>query len=114
MAHDSTIGPRVDVYNVDKVSIGEHSTISQDCFICTASHDYLKLSALVSASLPLIVGPITIERYVWLTAHVAVCPGVTVGEGAVVTLGSVVQKTIEPWFVYEGVPATKKRPRDLR
>lgn len=42
-----------------------------------------------------------------------VFPGVTIGEGAIVAVGSVVKSDLEPWTIYAGNPAVKiaKRPR---
>jgi putative colanic acid biosynthesis acetyltransferase WcaF len=37
--------------------------------------------------------------------------GVTVGEGAVLGLGSVASKNLEPWTVYAGLPAKKIKER---
>jgi putative colanic acid biosynthesis acetyltransferase WcaF len=38
-------------------------------------------------------------------------PGVNVGEGAVLGLGSVATRDLEPWSVYAGVPAVKVKER---
>lgn len=49
--------------------------------------------------------PIRIEDKVWLGANVTVCPGVTIGEGAIVAAGAVVTKDVAPRTVVGGVPA---------
>ncbi|MCP4050041.1 MAG: hypothetical protein GY730_04975, partial [bacterium] len=41
----------------------------------------------------------TIERDAWSTTNVTILPGITLGAGAVVTPGSVVNKNIKPWMV---------------
>lgn len=45
--------------------------------------------------------------------NAVVFPGVTIGEGAIVAVGSVVKNDLEPWTIYAGNPAVKiaKRPR---
>lgn len=49
--------------------------------------------------------PITIGNNVWLGGHVVVCPGVTIGDNAVVGAGSVVVKDIPANTVAVGNPA---------
>lgn len=49
--------------------------------------------------------PITLEDDVWLGGSVVVCPGVTIGRGAVVGAGSVVTKDVPPGVVVGGNPA---------
>jgi putative colanic acid biosynthesis acetyltransferase WcaF len=95
----------VDCYCVAKISIGAHSTISQYSFLCTASHDHSK------ASMPLVAAPITIGERVWITADVFVGPGVTIGDGAVVTARSSVFSDLSPWMVARGNPAIEVKPR---
>ncbi|MDR2085666.1 MAG: putative colanic acid biosynthesis acetyltransferase [Dysgonamonadaceae bacterium] len=95
----------VDCYNVEKIKIGKHATISQRAFLCTASHDIGK------PDMPLITVPITIENYAWVAADAFVGMGVTIGEGAVVGARAAVFKDVEPWSVMAGSPAKfiKKR-----
>lgn len=49
--------------------------------------------------------PIRIEDKVWLGGSVVVCPGVTIGAGAVVAAGSVVTKDVPPGAIVAGNPA---------
>lgn len=108
MGDHSSLGEQVDCYCVDKVKIGRYVTISQYSFLCTASHDY------TDASMPLIRAPITIGDRAWVTADVFVAPGVTIGDGAVITARSSVFADIEPWVVAAGSPAKARKPRVLR
>ena len=98
----------VDCYNVDKVKIGKHSTISQKSFLCTASHDIGK------SNMPLIIAPITIKDYVWVAADAFIGMGVTVGEGAVVGTKTVVLKDVEEWTVVGGNPAKFIKKRTIK
>lgn len=50
-------------------------------------------------------GPITIKDNAWLAWDVKVCPDVTIGEGAVVGLSTVVTKDIPDYAVVVGNPA---------
>lgn len=102
------IAPRVDFYNVAPVIIGDYVTISQDSFICTASHDIgLKLK-------PLMFKSITINSYAWVCARAVVLPGVTLGDGSVVGCASVVSRDVAPWTVVVGNPAKVIKQRELR
>ena len=51
------------------------------------------------------VAPIVIHKHVWLAINVTVLPGVEIGEGAIVSAGSVVSKDIPPFTVASGNPA---------
>ena len=50
-------------------------------------------------------GKVTIKKNAWLGMNVTVCPGVTIGEYAVVAAGAVVTKDIPAYAVAGGVPA---------
>jgi maltose O-acetyltransferase len=49
--------------------------------------------------------PIVIGDNVWLSGGVIVCPGVTIGDDAVVGAGAVVTRDIPPGVVAAGIPA---------
>lgn len=108
MGDHSCLSEWVDCYCVDKIRIGAHTTVSQYSFLCTASHDY------ESPGMPLVSAPITLGDRVWITADVFVGPGVTIGDGAVVTARSSVFRDIPPWMVAKGNPAIPVRARNLR
>lgn len=99
MGDHACLSECVDCYNVATIRIGAHSTISQYSFLCTASHDYSKVS------MPLVAAPITIGERVWITADVFVGPGVTISDGVVVTARSSVFSDLPPWMVSRGNPA---------
>ena len=52
-----------------------------------------------------------IEPYAWICARASVAPGVRVSEGAVLGLGSVATRDLDPWTVYSGNPAQPIRQR---
>ena len=107
MGDHACLSEGVDCYCVDKIRIGAHSTISQYSFLCTASHDH------TLAAMPLVAAPITIGERVWITADVFVGPGVTIGDGAVVTARSSVFSDLPPWMVARGNPAVPVRARQF-
>lgn len=99
MGPHSCLAPEVDCYNVDKVDVGAHTTISQKTYLCAASHDISK------PSLPLVTAPIKIGDQIWVAADVFIGPGVEVGEGAVIAACACVIKNVPPWTVVGGNPA---------
>lgn len=103
----SWIGEDVWIDNLAPVKIGSNACISQGAYLCTGSHDWS------SPTFDLIVKPITIGDGAWVAAKSTVGPGVTVGEGAVLGLGSTTSKDLEPWCVYSGSPAELVRKRIL-
>ena len=99
------IGESVWFDNLSEIRLGGHVCISQGAYLCTGSHDWGK------QSFDLIVKPIKVESQSWIAAMSKVGPGVTVGEGAVLTFGSVATQTLTPWSVYSGNPAVEIKKR---
>ena len=102
------IGPKTEIYNKDRIVIGDDTVISQGCFLCTAGHD------TGSLMLPLTTAPITISNNVWIAADAFVGMGVTIGEGAVVGARAAVFEDVEPWTVVGGNPAKFLKKRVLK
>lgn len=100
-----TIGRGVEIYNPGGVYLGHHSILSQDAFLCGATHDYNSLDFTYLKK------KINIAPYAWICAKAMVLPGVHCAEGSVLGAGSVTSKDMEPWTVYAGNPAqlVKKR-----
>jgi putative colanic acid biosynthesis acetyltransferase WcaF len=94
-----TLGDEAEIYNPSPVAMGSHAIVSQQAYICGATHDYN------DPSFPLISFPMSVGAYAWICARASVSPGVNVGEGAVLGLGSVATRDLESWTVYAGVPA---------
>ena len=72
------------------VSMGSHVIVSQQAYICGATHDYN------DPAFPLISFPMSLGAYSWVCARASVSPGVNVGEGAVLGLGSVATRDLSP------------------
>lgn len=102
------IGPRVEIYNKAPIKIGSNVVISQDAYLCTASHD------IASPSMRLVTKPIVIGEQAWIGARATIMPGVEIKEGCVIGACAVVTKSTEPWTVVGGNPAKKLKERIIR
>ena len=104
-ADGATIADEAVVYNPERITLGSHAIVSQQAYLCGATHDY------EDPNFPLVAFPISIGDYAWICARATVQPGVSVGEGAVLALGAVATQNLQPWTVYGGVPARKIKMR---
>ena len=102
------IADGVVVYNPAPMHLGSHCVVSQDAYLCGATHD------IDDPAFPMVSAPITIGPYAWICARAVVCPGVNVGEGAVLGLAGVATHDLEAWTVYGGMPARVIRARKRR
>ena len=100
-----TLADEAEIYNPSLIYLESHCIISQQAFICGATHDYNH------PDFPMISYSMRLGKYSWICARASVSPGVGVGAGAVLGLGSVAYDDLEPWTVYSGVPAVKVKMR---
>ncbi len=98
-------GDGVEIYNPSLIELGSHVILSQNCYLCAATHDYN------DPAFSLLSYRMRLEPYAWVCARAMVAPGVQVGEGAVLGLGAVATRDLEPWTVYGGNPAQPLRER---
>lgn len=89
----------------DKLWIGDHVLIAPNCFITDHNHGHA--AGQLIATQDCNCSSVRLEDDVWLGAHVVVLPGVTIGRGAVVAAGAVVNRDVEPMSIVAGVPARK-------
>jgi putative colanic acid biosynthesis acetyltransferase WcaF len=95
------------IENLDSVIIGENACISQQAMLLTGNHNYK------AADFELYIKPIVLNDGVWIGAKAIVCPGVTANSHAMLTAGSVANKDLDPYFIYQGNPAFKVRSREI-
>ena len=103
-----TLADRAEIYNPSPVYLGTHCIVSQQAYICGGTHDY------TDPEFPMISYTMHLGADAWICARASVSPGVNVGAGAVLGLGSVASSDLEPWTVYAGVPAVKIKAREQR
>lgn len=104
-ADQVTAADGAEIYNPAPVRFGSHAILSQDAYVCGATHNY------DDAAFPLLAYAMSIGAYAWVCARASVAPGVNVGDGAVLGLGSVATRNLAAWTVYGGSPAVKVKER---
>ncbi len=90
--------------------------ISSRGAIYAATDDYSGL-AITNPTVPdefrnVISGEVVLEKHVILGTGVTVLPNIIIGEGSAVGSMSLVNKSLEEWGVYVGVPCKKIRERN--
>src|SRR5574344_2026338 len=87
------------VYDVDRIEIHSQVIVSENVFLCTASHN------IRSSRHELTHRPIVLKGQNWVAADVFIGPGVTIEEGTVLGARAVVTKDVAAWKVVAGNPA---------
>ncbi|HEY1160732.1 MAG TPA: WcaF family extracellular polysaccharide biosynthesis acetyltransferase [Terracidiphilus sp.] len=101
------IGEDVWIDNLAQVTIGSHVCISQGAYLCTGNHDWK------SPNMKLFRRPIKLQDGCWVGARATLCPGVVLGIGATVTVGSVASGDIPAYQIWAGNPARYIRDRKI-
>lgn len=103
-----SLSERVICYSVDKITIGNQTTVSREVFLCCAGHD------VSSPIMELTYAPIKIGCNCWIASRAIVMLGVNIDDGAVVGAGAVVAKNVSSWTVVGGNPAKELKKRELK
>ena len=99
------IGENVWIDNLANVTIGNNVCISQGAMLLCGNHNYKK------STFDLILGEIHLKEGAWVGAKSIVCPGVTLNSHAILSVGSVANKDLDSYSIYQGNPAIKTRER---
>jgi maltose O-acetyltransferase len=86
------------------LTIGDRVTIEPGVIILTSTHE---LDLPKHRAGALITKPVVVADGAWLRARSVILPGVTIGAGAVIEPGAVVNKDVEPNTRVGGIPAVK-------
>lgn len=105
VGHHCWLGEEVWIDNLAPVILGEQVCLSQGAYLCTGNHDYRH------SGFDLLLGKIHIGDGAWIGARAVIAPGVNIGSDAVVGLGAVITKTIEPATVVTGSNERSERKR---
>jgi acetyltransferase-like isoleucine patch superfamily enzyme len=114
------------------LQIGDHTSIGHNCQLTIGKEIRIGRYCLIAANVFMFdssghptdpelrrqgsppadhqVRPITIEDNVWIGFNATIFPGVTIGEGSIVSAGAVVMTDVPPYTVVAGNPARKILP----
>ena len=90
---------------VRSVILEENVLLARNVYISDHIHKYSDIGIPVMAQGLSKIQPVVIKRGAWLGQNVVVCPGVTIGVGAVIGANSVVTNSIPDYCVAAGAPA---------
>jgi acetyltransferase-like isoleucine patch superfamily enzyme len=88
-----------------QVIIGEDVLVARNVYISDHMHKHTATDTPIIRQGLDRIAPVQIKRGAWLGQNVVICPGVTVGEGAVIGANSVVTGDIPDFAVAVGAPA---------
>ena len=98
--HDrACLGDRAVAYSLGEIELMQDSTIAQEAYLCTGTHDFSHPAR------PLQTGKIVIGKSAFIGARTFILPGVTIGDGAIVGACSVVTKDVATNARVVGNPA---------
>lgn len=93
---------------INKIIIGDYVLMASKIYISDHSHGEINLETI---DIPPVArklyskGPVIISNNVWIGENVAILPGVTIGESAIVGANSVVTKDVPARAIVAGNPA---------
>lgn len=87
------------------ITIDDYVNISIGCRIISANHHVTPVGGAFVRDSGHDLAPVHLKRGCWIATNSIILPGVTVGEGAVVTGGSLVTRDVPDYAYVGGVPA---------
>lgn len=101
------------------IEMGDFSTLSSRCAVYAKSDDYSG-STLTNPTIPekylgTVEGRVSVKKHVVVGSGSTILPNVEIGEGSAIGSMSLVNKSLEQWGIYVGIPCKKikERKRDL-
>jgi putative colanic acid biosynthesis acetyltransferase WcaF len=107
IGEDCWIGEDAWLDNIAPITIESNVCISQGVYLCTGNHDWSHPHFTLKPA------AISIQSDSWLGAKSIVGPGVTIRQGAILCLGSVTGRSLEPMQIYVGNPAVAIKARRI-
>lgn len=102
---DTYIGEMNNLRAAGGISIGAKCLISQGVSIISTNHSINRNQAITDQPSRKDRIGVVIEDDVWIGTNATVLPGVTIGRGAIVAAGSVVNASVNEYSIVGGVPA---------
>lgn len=97
------------------ISIESYAGVSARSTVYSANDDYSG-AHLTGPTVPaeytgVGIAPVSLRKHALIGAHSVVLPGVCIGEGVAVGALSLVDRSLEAWGIYAGIPAKFLKPR---
>ena len=82
------------------LKIGSYTHISRNATIHTVNHN--ATGELLPYDHKIVKKPVTIGKFVWIGMNVNIVPGVSIGDGAIIGMGTTVSKDVPPRAIVVG------------
>lgn len=99
----TVLGAYTFVYASDEITIGDDCLIAPFVYLVDSDHQIAADRRIREQ--PMTTAPIRIENDVWIATGAKILRGVTIGEGAVIAAGAVVNHDVAPRQIVGGVPS---------
>lgn len=103
VGRNTTVGFHTFIYASEKIEIGDDCLIAAFVYIVDSNH--LAKRGININQQGNETAPIKIGRDVWVGTGAKILAGVTIGEGAIVAAGAIVNRDVEPYQIVGGIPA---------
>lgn len=104
------------LYGKGGIEIHDYCGCSPKSIIFSASDDFSgkhMISPMVSEKYTkVMIKKVILNKFVQLGANSTVMPGVEIGEGVATSAYSFVNKRLDPWHIYGGIPCRKLKIRE--
>ncbi len=92
------------IHSMGGLHVGNYVGIGCRCTIMTFNHVY-RMAGAIPFDNRVFLQPVIIRDFAWVGWNTKILPGVEIGEGAIVSLGSVVTTDVPPLGIVMGNPA---------
>lgn len=98
-----------------EIIINDYSSVSSKSVIFATTDDYsgeyLANATVDSSKRNVIKGKVIIDKYCVIGTGSTILPGVSIKEGCAIGAMSLVNKSLEPWGIYVGIPCKRIKER---
>jgi acetyltransferase-like isoleucine patch superfamily enzyme len=99
----TTIGYHTFIFASESISVGDDCLIAPFVYLVDSNHGTRRDERINRQ--PNTTEPIVIGNDVWIGAKATVLAGVTIGDGAIIASGAIVNRDVEPYTIVGGAPA---------
>jgi acetyltransferase-like isoleucine patch superfamily enzyme len=103
MGEHGFIGRGTEIEVNERVTIGRGALIAPGVYI--TDHNHQTGTGAPMFERPCVAAPVCIGNDVWIGAKCVILPGVSIGDGAVIAAGAVVNRDVPAGAIVGGIPA---------